>query len=56
MIVVDSEKNHKKEGANAFVAIIKGVIFDDKIEEIGSFFGNGGVNILAIKSLSDSAE
>ena len=35
VIIVDGEKNHKKQGADAFVAVIKWVILDSEIEEVG---------------------
>ena len=53
MLVVDGEKNYEKEGADAFVAVIEWVVFDDKIEEVGSLFGCGWVEILAIVALID---
>lgn len=56
MIIINSKKNYEEQSANAFIAIIKRVIFDDEIEEIGGFFSDGGVNVFIVISLDDSTE
>ena len=41
VLIVHSEEDDKEEGTDTFVAVIKGVIFDDKIQKMGGFFGDG---------------
>ena len=56
MLVVNSEKNDKKEGADAFVAVVEGVVLNDKVEEVGGFFRNGGVKVVFVVALVDGGE
>ena len=56
MIIVDSEKNYKKQSANTLIAVVKGVVFNDEIEEVGSLLGDRWVDILAVKSLRNGTQ
>ena len=56
MIIVDGEKNDKKQSADTFVTVVKWVIFDDEVEEVSGFLGDGGINIHAVVGLRDGAE
>ena len=56
MEIVNREKNDEKEGGNAFVAVVEGVVFDDEVEEVGGFFGDGGVEVLAVEGLHNGTE
>ena len=45
------QKPDKQRGGNAFVAIGKGMILDDEIQQIGCFLFNTGIELLAAKRL-----
>lgn len=55
-VFIGSEVVDEKEGGDTFVAVEEGVIFDNEIEEVGGFFGEGGVDVLASETLVDGAE
>ena len=56
MAVVHSEEDDKEQGTNALVAVVKGMIFDDEVEEVGGFFGGSFVEIFAVETLIDGGE
>ena len=56
VLIIDGEEHDKKERADAFVAVIEWVIFDNEIEEMGSFFGNGGIELFPVVTLINSIE
>ena len=53
---VGFEKKQEKKGAYPFIAVGEGMIFDDKIEEMGRLFLNAGIEVLAAEGLMDRAE
>ena len=56
MLAVHGEKNDKEKGADTLVAIVKGVVFDNKVEEVGSLFGDGLVEVFAVVTLVNILE
>ena len=56
MIIVDSKKNYKKQGADTLIAIVKGVILDDEIEKIGGLLSDGWIDVFTIEGLRDGTE
>ncbi len=56
LVIISVEEDEKEEAGDAFVAIEEGVVFDDEVEEVGGFFGKGGVNIMAVETLENCAE
>jgi hypothetical protein len=54
-IIMTCQKPDKQRGGNAFVAIGKGMILDDKIQQIGRFLFNTGVKLLAAEGLVNRA-
>ena len=56
VLVVDGEKNDKEEGADAFVAVIEGVVLDNEVEEVGGLFGDGSIEVFPVVALVDSGE
>ena len=53
MAIVHSQEDDEEQGTNAFVAVVKRMVFNDEVEQVGGFFGGSFVKIGAVKTLVD---
>lgn len=53
MTIVHGEEDDKEQGTDAFVAVVKRMVFDDKVKQVGGFFGSGFVEVGAVETLVD---
>ena len=56
MIIVNGEKNYKKQSADTLIAIVKGMIFNDEIEKVGGLLSDGWIDVFTIEGLRDGTE
>lgn len=54
--VIDGKEDDEEEGADAFVAVVEGVVFDDEVEEVRGFFGDGFIEVFTFEALVDRGE